>query len=290
MTKILVVDDEHKKYCDYLIPKFVEVKFIGVSDGKTAENYVSEVDIIISIGRWLTKELLIKARKLKWIQCSITGTEHLTQIMGNRSDVILTNGRGIHGPQMTEVTLLHMLSLYRQVRRLTKNQENHTWDRFLPMVLDKRVVAILGLGAIAEHMARCFKSLGMKVYGISRTHREIEGVDKVFLRKDLIKAAAVADFLVVLVPFGQDTNKIINLNIFEAMKPSAYLINVARGGVVNEQDLISALREGRIAGAGLDVFEDNPLPPDSPLWDMSNVFITPRAHIIKHNHLMPLLH
>jgi phosphoglycerate dehydrogenase-like enzyme len=168
-----------------------------------------------------------------------------------------------------------MLALYRQVRRLTKNQEMHVFDRFLPKVLDTRKVAILGLGAIAEHMARTFKALGMTVYGISRTSRAVEGIDRVFSRKDICEAVADVDFLVALVPYTSDTDKIINASTFKAMKRSACLINVARGGVVDENALIEALREGEIAGAGLDVYEISPLPDSSPLWDLDNVFMTP---------------
>ena len=112
-------------------------------------------------------------------------------------------------------------------------------------------MAILGLGAIAEHMARCFKALGMTVYGISRTDRPVEGIDKVFSRDQITEAVAEVDFLVALVPYGPDTDKIIDKDVFDAMKPTACFINVARGGVVDEVALIDALRSGSIAAAGL---------------------------------------
>lgn len=275
MTEVLIVDSEFEKYRDFLEPKFPEVSFSYAVDGAAAAELVSDTEVIISIARWLTPEMAAGATKLKWLQCNITGVDHLTDPLAGRPDVILTNGRGIHGPQMTEITLLHMLALYRQVRRLTKNQQNHDFERFLPKVLDTRTVAILGLGAIAEHMARCFKALGMTVYGISRTDRPVDGIDKVFSRENITEAVADVDFLVALVPYGPDTDKIVDAKVFQAMKPSACLINVARGGVVDETALIQALDNGTIAAAGLDVFEVAPLPDDNPLWDMDNVFITP---------------
>ena len=275
MTRILVVDSEFQKYQAYLEPRFPEVDFTYAANGEEALIHVPETEVIISIARWFTKEVAQKAINLKWLQCNITGTDHLIESLGDRRHIILTSGRGIHGPQMTEVTLLHMLALYRQVRRLTKNQETHTWDRFLPYVLENRLVAIMGLGAIAEHMARCFKALGMTVYGISRTNRKIEGIDKVFSRDDLTDAVKDVDFLIALVPFNPETHNIIDAKVFYAMKPSACLINVSRGGVVDEAALIDALKNGEISGAGLDVFEESPLPDNSPLWDMENVFITP---------------
>ena len=275
MTNILIVDEEHGKYRDHLEPRFPDVTFKYAENGDAAIADVPSAEVIISIGRWLTPEIVGIAKNLRWMQCNITGTDHLTEPLAGRPDVILTNGRGIHGPQMTEMTLLHMLALYRQVRRLAKNQETHTWDRFLPHVLDTRRVAILGLGAIAEHMARCFKALGMTVYGISRTDRPVEGIDKVFSRDQITEAVAEVDFLVALVPYGPDTDKIIDKDVFDVMKHTACFINVARGGIVDELALIDALRSGSIAAAGLDVFDVSPLPEDNPLWEMENVFITP---------------
>lgn len=275
MTNVLIVDNEFEKYKSHLEPIFPEVDFSYVADDDTAAPLVAETEVIISIGRWLTADMANAAKNLKWMQCNITGTDHLDDSLAGRPDVILTNGRGIHGPQMTETTLLHMLALYREVRRLTKNQRDHVFDRFLPKVLDTRKVAILGLGAIAEHMARTFKALGMTVYGISRTDRPVEGIDKVFSRDDMAEAVADVDFLVVLLPYSADTDKIVNADTFKAMKSTACLINVARGGVVDETALIEALNGGEIAAAGLDVYEVAPLPDESPLWDMDNVFMTP---------------
>lgn len=275
MVEVLIVDDEYAKYRDYLEPRFPNVAFVFAKNLDGAKSHLARVEVIISIGRWMTKEIIEITKNLRWFQCNITGTDHLIEPLSRRPDVVLTNGRGIHGPQMTEVTLLHMLALYRQVRRLTRNQESHTWDRFLPRVLDTRKVAILGVGAIAEHMAGCFKALGMTVYGISRTRRNIEGIEKIFSRDQIKKAVVDVDFLVALVPYGPDTDKIVNKAVFDSMKPTACFINVARGGVVDEIALIEALRSGKIAAAGLDVFEVSPLPDESPLWDMDNVFITP---------------
>ncbi len=275
MTTALIVDTEYEKYRDYLEPKFPEVKFLYARDGEDVPGPLNEAEVLISIARWLTPEMAGQAQGLKWIQCNITGTDHLVEPLAVRPDIILTNGRGIHGPQMTEMALLHMLALYRQVRRLTKNQEQHVFDRFLPKVLDTRKVAILGMGAIAEHMAKTFKALGMTVYGISRTDRPVEGIDKMFSRNAITEAVADVDFLVALVPYGPDTDKIVNADVFKAMKPDACLVNIARGGVVDESALIEALNTGEIAAAGLDVYEVAPLPDDSPLWDMENVFMTP---------------
>lgn len=274
-TKLLVVDSEAAFYRDNLSPKFPDVEFLLAADGDEAEALLGEADILFSIARWLTPERLAKCTNLKWIQCNITGTDHLTDVLAARPDILLTNGRGIHGPQMTEITVLHMMALYRQVGRLARNQRDHVWERFLPRVLDNRVAVILGLGAIAEHMAGVFKALGMTVYGVSGTPRDVPNFDNVYSRNQLLEAAAVADFFIVLVPFTPENDKVVDAAVFDAMQPSAVLVNVARGGVVDEAALIDALQTGKIAGAGLDVFETAPLPDDNPLWDMENVFMTP---------------
>lgn len=275
MTKVLLVDHEFEKYQSYLEPNFPEVDFTFAENGDGVEPLLDGAEVLISFARWLTADMTADMQSLKWLQCMIAGTEHLKPPLAGRPDVLLTNGRGIHGPQMAEMTLFHMLALYRQVRRLANNQAGHIYERFLPKVLDTRKVAIFGLGAIAEHMAKVFSSLGMTVYGISRTERTVDGMDKVFSRDNVAEAVADVDFLVVLLPFSPDTEKIVGAETFAAMKPSACLINVARGGVVDEAALIEALNSGAIAGAGLDVYEKDPLPPESPLWDMENVFMTP---------------
>jgi phosphoglycerate dehydrogenase-like enzyme len=173
------------------------------------------------------------------------------------------------------MAILHMMALSRQVPQLVRNQAAHVWDRIKPRVLDGRTIAILGVGAIAEHVAKVCQAFGMTTLGISRTPRQLAAFDAVHPREQLLAVAARADFLLALVPYTKENDKIIDAAVFDVMKPTACLINIARGGVVDEAALIKALRDRKIAGAGLDVFAEAPLPPAHPLWDMDNVFITP---------------
>jgi phosphoglycerate dehydrogenase-like enzyme len=236
---------------------------------------MADADAIFAYGRGFDANCLAHAPRLKWFQCVITGTDHLAPVLKG-SRVILTNARGIHGPQMAEMAILHMLALSRRVPQLVRNQAAHVWDRSLcPRVLDRRTLVILGVGAIAEHVAKVCKALGMKIIGVSRTPRELPGFDAIYPREQLLEAAAQADFLLALVPYAKESDRIIDAAVFDAMKPSACLINIARGGVVDEPALIEALKARKIAGAGLDVFAQAPLPKESPLWGMDNVFITP---------------
>jgi phosphoglycerate dehydrogenase-like enzyme len=239
-----------------------------------AIDLMGDAEVIFAYGRAFDAQCLARAARLKWFQCLITGTDHLAPVLKG-SPVILTNARGIHGPQMAEMAVLHMLALSRRVPQLVRNQAAHVWDRLRPRVLDRRTLVILGVGAIAEHIAKVAKALGMTTVGLSRTPRSVAGFDAVHPRERLLEAAAQADFLLVLVPYTRENDRIIDAAVFDVMKPSACLINIARGGVVDEPALIEALRAGKIAGAGLDVFAQAPLPATSPLWDMENVFITP---------------
>jgi phosphoglycerate dehydrogenase-like enzyme len=275
-TNVLIICPEPEAYTSRLVPEFPQVKFTSVAslECTPALPLMGEADAILSYGRAFDAECLARAARLRWFQCLITGTDHITPVLSG-SEIVLTNARGIHGPQMAEMAILHMLMLSRQVPQLVRNQAAHIWERINPRVLDRRTIVILGVGAIAEHTATVCKAFGMTTIGVSRTPRAIDGFDEIYPREQLLEAAARADFLLALVPYNKENDKVINAAVFAAMKPTAYLINLARGGVVDEAALLAALREHRIAGAGLDVFAEAPLPKEHPFWSMDNVFITP---------------
>jgi len=143
------------------------------------------------------------------------------------------------------------------------------------LLLGKTVV-IAGIGLIAEEMAVRFKAFGMNVIGVSDARKQGRGFDEIVPRSQLTLAAARVNFLIALVPYNAQTHHMINGDVLSAMPASGFFINLARGNVVDEQALIKHLQQGKIAGAGLDVFATEPLPQDSPLWDMENVIVTPR--------------
>src|SRR5882757_3153438 len=159
-----------------------------------------------------------------------------------------------------------MLSLARDMPRSAHAQERNAWERWPARLLEGKTVGILGVGLIAEYLAPICKALGMTVIGISGSPRPAPGFDRVVARADLMKVVPEFDFLVALAPLTPQTRGIIGEKVFAAMKPSAYLVNVARGGVVDEPALMVALESDKIAGAALDVFSEEPLPASSPLW------------------------
>ncbi len=169
---------------------------------------------------------------------------------------------------------MSMLALSRGLPRALRNQANRKWERFPARLLKNKTVGIFGIGVIAGELAPKCKAFGMSVVGISSARREVAGFDRVFGRDQLIEAVRDLDYLVLLTPYTPATRNIVDAKVLAAMKPGAYLVNLARGGVVDEAALIDALREKRIAGAALDVFAEEPLPENHPFWGMEEVIVT----------------
>ena len=277
MKNVLIFNVNAEKYKQFLEPDFPEVRFYAAGNSADAGDVLGETQILMAVSHELTDGLIQKAPNLEWIQSLISGTDAFLTLKSLNKDVLITSARRIHGPQMSEMAFLHMLNLTRNYPRMLRNQDKGIWERWPQPLLYKKKVGILGIGTIAEELARKCKAFGMTVYGISATKREVEGIDRFFAREQLCEAAAVVDYLIVLIPYSAETDKIINADVLSAMKPSAYLINIARGGVLDEDALIEALNAKKIAGAGLDVYSQEPLPQDHPFWKMDNLLMTPKV-------------
>jgi phosphoglycerate dehydrogenase-like enzyme len=231
--------------------------------------------MLLTFGPMMKDEVFANAPKLKWVQALGTGVDGVTDQPSLSKDVVVTNIRGIHGAPVSEAAIMSMLALSRDLPRSVRSQDQNSWTRWPPKLLDNKTVGIYGIGLIAEALAPRCKAFGMTVWGYSSTVREVPGFDRMLLRSDLIPTAKELDYLVLLVPYSEETRHSIDAKVFAAMKPSAFLINVARGGVVDEDAMMEGLKSGQIAGAALDVFQTEPLPADHPLWSMKNVIITP---------------
>jgi D-2-hydroxyacid dehydrogenase (NADP+) len=237
-------------------------------------------------------EVLAKASSLKWVQTLGTGVDGFVTRPHFRKDVLLTRMHDVQGSPASEAVLAMMLAFSRQLPRLIRNQTRHVWDRDSAQHLEGRVVGILGVGRIAEALAPKCKALGMTTVGISSGRADVPGFDQIRPRRELAAAVHDCDFLVVLVPYGPETHHVVDDNVLGAMKRTAYLINIARGGVVDESALLTALIDRQIAGAALDVFATEPLPDDHPFWDMENVIVTPHAAAMHDgyvDHMLPIL-
>lgn len=251
------------------------IDLFATNDRTQALEHVANAEVLIAHHFQFDEDLLGRAPRLRWIQSLTTGTDTILKLKALRPAVLVTSTRGMHGPQMSELVFLHMLALTRDFPRMQRNQAVGYWQRWPQPLLWGKTVVIVGVGSISEALAPRCKAFGMTVYGVSNSTRVPEGFDAVFNRADLIQAAAKADYLVLLVPLSANTENLINAAVLAAMPTQAFVINVARGGVLDEQALVAALRAKRLAGAALDVFREQPLPSDSPLWREPGVIITP---------------
>jgi phosphoglycerate dehydrogenase-like enzyme len=276
-VKILVLDAGAQAWVERLRAAAPEFDYLAATDAEAALGLAAEAEVLIGLAHAIPGPVLAAAPRLRWVQALTTGTDPLDGLPELRPEVAVTAMRGIHGPQMAELAFLFMLALLRDIRGIVARQQARIWDRRPQKLLFGRTVAILGVGAIAEHLAGCCKAFGMTVLGISDSRREAPDFDAVLPREALKDAAARADFLVVLVPASERTRHIVDAGVLGAMRPDAFLVNIARGAVVDEAALAACLAEGRIAGAGLDVFGAEPLPTDSPLWGLPNVILTPHV-------------
>lgn len=251
------------------------INLFATNNRAQAMEHATDAEVLIGHHFQFDEDLLTRAPKLRWIQSLTTGTDAILKLKALRTGVIVTSTRGMHGPQMSELVFLHMLALTRDFPRMQRNQAAGLWERWPQPLLWGKTVVIVGVGAISEALAPRCKIFGMTVYGVSNSSRVPDGFDAVFQREALVMAASKADYLVLLVPLAPETENLVEARVLAAMKPQAFVINVARGGVLDEQALVEALRDKRLAGASLDVFRQQPLPIDSKLWHEPGLLITP---------------
>ncbi len=279
MPRLLILltlpPDIRNHYETRLRRRFPNLEIDVVDHHSKAAPLAPQADILLTFGAMTSAEMFAKATRLKWVQALGTGVDGVIDQPALASDAIVTNIRGIHGAPVSEAIVTGMLALSRDLPRSLRAQDQHHWTRWPPRLLDNKTVGIYGVGLIAEALAPRCKAFGMTVWGYSTTSRDVSGIDRMLPRSDLVSSAAQLDYLVLLVPFSEETRHSIDRQVFTAMKPTAYFINFARGGVVNEDDMIDALNSGTIAGAAIDVFQTEPLPAGSPIWSAKNIIVTP---------------
>jgi phosphoglycerate dehydrogenase-like enzyme len=254
-----------------------ELRVLVTRDRGEVESVLDEVEIAAG---GFPHDLLPRAHSLRWLQQWGAGADWLLrhpEAVG--LDFVLTNASGVHAVPVSEHILAFLFALARGLHRAWRAQAHREWvsqdqQEGLFELADKTMV-LVGVGAIGVRTAQMAAALGVRVLGVRRDPMAgAPGVEAMFSPDQLTGLLPDADFLVLVVPLTHETQGMIGERELRAMKPTAYLVNVGRGGVVRESALIRALREGWIAGAGLDVFETEPLPDGSPLWEMDNVIVT----------------
>ena len=292
MTKVLIIDIHAEIYRDRLRAEFPDLEFALAHSAAEAPADLSAIDALICFGIAVDDSVLRRAAGLQWIQSLATGVDHFLRCPSLRSEVLLTSGRGIHGAAMREEIVYLMMAVGRDAAGAVEDKKAHVWERRLWRTLNGKRAVIVGVGVVGIAIGELLKALGMTVVGVTRTPRAVAGFDDMLPTARLAEAASRADYLINVLPATAENLGIFDAGVFAAMKPTAYFINGGRGQTVDETALIAALRERHIAGAGLDVFQTAPLPPDSPFWELPNVFITPNVggYIVEYEELiMPLV-
>ena len=259
---------------------FPEVSFQTAITEAEQKQHIKDADVFFGQP---SREVFVAAERLRWLHCPGTGIDMLTSIPELvNSDVVLTNARGPHAPPMADHVMGMILAFAHRVKDLWEDQRDHRWEPSTydlgMMDLGGRTMGILGLGDIGMAVARRAHAFGMEVYGVDTNSmptppevKEVWGLERL---DDMLK---ISDWFVVTAPFTSATEGLIDRRRFELLKRGAHIIVISRGGIVDEEALLDGLRSGRIAGAGMDVFAEEPLPADNPFWDMDNVMISPHV-------------
>lgn len=238
-----------------------------------------DADVIIVEPTFVIEENIKKYKNLKWIQSIRAGFDTVDFSILNKRNITFTNAKDVYSISIAEDVIGKILALNRNTFSFLKNMELKEWKpNFNAYELYKTTVGIVGMGSIAREIAKRIKAFDAKVIGYRRNYREEEYFDEVYVGEaGLNKLLQESDYVILTVSLNEGTKGLINLDKLNLMKDSALLINIARGDVVVQADLIKALKMKKIRGAGLDVFTPEPLPKDSELWSLDNVFITPHC-------------
>jgi glyoxylate/hydroxypyruvate reductase len=220
-----------------------------------------------------------RAPRVRWIQASSSGVGEWIRRLGLlESPVVVTNAAGVHAVPLAEFVLFAMLYFTKRLPRVQADRAARRWERFATNRLRGRTLGIIGLGAVGREVAHVAQAVGLRVIGMRRTPSKPAGfVEKVYGPDQLHTLLGQSDYVVLIAPFTAETDSLLNEAAFGSMRPGAVLINISRGNLVDEDALVDALRSGHLGGAALDVFRREPLPADSPFWQLPNVLITPHS-------------
>jgi phosphoglycerate dehydrogenase-like enzyme len=229
------------------------------------------------MGRKYERSMVLAAKRCKWLHVGGTGIDRLYPLEELDPAIVISNTPGLNAELMADYVICTMLMLIWDFPRILRNQAERKWERWPVRRPEEQTLALIGVGDIGRPVGRRAAALGMRVIGVKRSPEPVPGVEKVYGPSQLHQALGEADVVVVAVPLTRETRGMFGPREFAAMKRTAFLINVSRGRVIQESELIKALKEGCIAGAALDVFEKEPLPPESELWSLRNVIVTPHT-------------
>lgn len=242
------------------------------------ESHLIEAEIIVGWRKGLEDLCLAPDSQLKWLQSWSAGINYLPLEKLAEKSVYLTNATGVHAYPISESIFALMLALTRKIHTYIRNQASKIWDHAnINLEIHHKTIGIIGIGAIGKETAKIAKAFGMTVLGVRNSSKPEEYVDEMYTTDELDSVLPRCDYVVVTLPLTPETRHLFGYEQFKQMKPSTFFINIGRGELTNEEEMIQALRDQQIAGAGLDVFRNEPLEEESPLWEMDNVIVTPHT-------------
>lgn len=249
---------------------------LTVTDGTMEDRHYKEAELICGWNAKAEQLALAPGTKLRWIQTWGAGIEQMPLAAIKAREVWLTNASGVHPFPISETVFAMLLAFTRGLHLSIRNQSQRRWEPVQTQgEAHGRTMAVLGVGEIGREVARLAKAFGMTVLGLRKSGEPAEYVDRMLKYGEERELLSASDYIVNCLPMTAETKHLVGKDWFAMMKPGAFYINIGRGGTTDTEALLEALREGRIAGAGLDVFEQEPLSADHPLWSMDNVIITP---------------
>ena len=279
--KILVYTQYDPTIMERIPKRFPGVTVNVVTDDNQFLMALPESDVLYlqkEISREISEKmapLIAVAKRLRWIQWGYTGLDRLRPFESVWKQLLITNSKGLMAETIADYVILVIHLLHREFLRMMKNQMNKVWERWPFNSPRGKTVGIIGLGSIGKEVARRAKFFQMRVIGLVRRPISLGMVDSIFLQTELREFLGESDVVVLCVPLTSETTGLIGEEALRWMKPGSYLVNIARGKMVDEEALVKAIKSGHLSGAALDAFAKEPLSPESELWSLDNVIITP---------------
>ena len=273
-TRVIVTDSRQIGLLEHLQKSAPEVE-ITPADQDRLREVIADADILL--GR-ASREDLMEAKRLKWLHVNSAGVNYLPMDLMEEMGIQLTNGRGLHGDTIGDHVMAFVLAHSRDLFTFDEYKRRGLWKRQGSVrELAGLTMGIIGAGAIGKKVATRARAFDMKVLGTNRSGEPVEELDETHSFADMDRVLAVSDYLVVACPLTEETGGLIGARELAQLPPGAFVINIARGEIIDEGALVDALKSGNLGGAGLDVFTEEPLPEDSPLWTTPGVMITPHV-------------
>ncbi|HEU4495355.1 MAG TPA: D-2-hydroxyacid dehydrogenase [Rubrobacteraceae bacterium] len=243
---------------------------------------LAEAEVLYDFPRGLSRDLSQVAPKLRWVQASMAGAGEVAKKAGLvETDIVVTTASGVYSGPLAEFVVMAMLQHAKGLERLRRDKAERTWRPAHSDTLEGKTLCIVGIGNIGRAIAGRARPFGMRILGVKRTVHDEDSArnhaDALYATDRMHEALAEADYVAVTLPGTPETHHLVDEEAIRSMQKGAYFVNVGRGAAVDERGLVGALREGHLSGAALDVFEVEPLPQESPLWELDNVIISPHS-------------